>query len=102
MSKTIAVSVERMVYIMSELQQRSQNGLTQFTGIPHSNLSAIENDKVNLGVERAKVLASALNCHPAVLAGKRLKQLSVLNIGFNFHTKSLNSSGVSPSMFADY
>ena len=30
-------------------------------------LSAIENNRVNLGVERAKVLAKALKCHPAVL-----------------------------------
>ncbi|NWH06397.1 helix-turn-helix domain-containing protein [Desulfobacter latus] len=36
--------------------------------IPQSTLSAIENDRVNIGVERAKVLARALKCHPAVLA----------------------------------
>ncbi len=36
------------------------------TGIPQSTLSAIENDRVKLGVERAKVLARALKCHPAV------------------------------------
>ena len=29
--------------------------------------SAIENGRVRLGVERAKVLARALKCHPAVL-----------------------------------
>jgi len=27
----------------------------------------IENDRVSLGVERAKMLARALKCHPAVL-----------------------------------
>jgi len=32
-----------------------------------SQSTAIENDRVNLGVERAKVLARALKCHPAVL-----------------------------------
>ncbi|MCZ6471125.1 MAG: helix-turn-helix transcriptional regulator [Gammaproteobacteria bacterium] len=37
------------------------------TGIPQSTISAIENDRVNLGVERAKQLAIALKCHPAVL-----------------------------------
>jgi hypothetical protein len=30
-------------------------------------VSAIENDRIRLGVERAKVLARALKCHPAVL-----------------------------------
>ena len=38
------------------------------TGIPQSTISAVENDRVNLGVERAKVIARALKCHPAVLA----------------------------------
>ena len=32
-----------------------------------ATISAIENGRVNLGVERAKVLARALQCHPAVL-----------------------------------
>jgi hypothetical protein len=37
------------------------------TGIPQSTTSAIENDRGKLGVERAKTLARALRCHPAVL-----------------------------------
>lgn len=45
----------------------SQNELSNLTGIPQSTISAIENDRVNLGVERAKILARALRCHPAVL-----------------------------------
>ena len=32
-----------------------------------STISAIETGRVNLGVERAKSLARALRCHPAVL-----------------------------------
>ena len=35
--------------------------------VPQSTISAIENDRVSLGVERAKTLARALRCHPAVL-----------------------------------
>ena len=49
------------------LQELSQNALSKLTGIPQSTISAIENERVNLGVERAKVLARALRCHPAVL-----------------------------------
>ena len=41
--------------------------LSELTGIPQATISAIENGRVNLGVERAKVLARALKCHPAVL-----------------------------------
>ncbi|MBL4584694.1 MAG: helix-turn-helix transcriptional regulator [Pseudomonadales bacterium] len=52
---------------MRELQALSQNELAKLSGIPQSTISAIENDRIQLGVERAKVLARALNCHPAVL-----------------------------------
>ena len=65
--KTVEVSVGDSVRIIRELQELSQNELFAQTGIPQSTISAIENDRVNLGVERAKVLARALKCHPAVL-----------------------------------
>lgn len=63
----IEVSVGESVRILRELQELSQNELADISGIPQSTISAIENDRVNLGVERAKSLARALNCHPAVL-----------------------------------
>jgi transcriptional regulator with XRE-family HTH domain len=63
----IDVSVGESVRIIRELQEMSQNALAEETGIPQSTISAIENDRVNLGVERAKQLAKALKCHPAVL-----------------------------------
>jgi transcriptional regulator with XRE-family HTH domain len=65
--KTIDVSVGESVRIVRELQELSQNDLAALSGIPQSTISAIENDRVSLGVERAKALARALKCHPAVL-----------------------------------
>ncbi len=65
--KRIEVSVGESVRIIRELQGYSQNELARLTGIPQATLSAIENDRIRLGVERAKVLARALKCHPAVL-----------------------------------
>jgi transcriptional regulator with XRE-family HTH domain len=65
--KRINVSVGESVRIMRELQELSQNELAELTGIPQSTISAIENERVQLGVERAKILARALKCHPAVL-----------------------------------
>ena len=65
--KTVDVSVGESVRIIRELQELSQNRLSEATGIPQSTISAIENGRVNLGVERAKVLARALRCHPSVL-----------------------------------
>lgn len=65
--KRVEVSVGESVRIVRELQELSQSQLSELTGIPQSTISAIENSRVNLGVERAKVLARALKCHPAVL-----------------------------------
>ena len=58
--KRIDVSVGESVRIIRELQEYSQNELAKLTGIPQATLSAIENDRVRLGVERAKILARAL------------------------------------------
>ena len=65
--RTVEVSVGESVRVLRELQELSQNELSELTGLPQSTISAIENDRVNLGVERAKVIARALRCHPAVL-----------------------------------
>ena len=56
----IEVSIGESVKIIRELQELSQNELAALTGIPQSTISAIEHDRVKLGIERAKVLARAL------------------------------------------
>ena len=65
--KRVTVSVGESVRIVRELQGLSQNELAAHTGISQATISAIENDRVRLGVERAKTLAAALKCHPGVL-----------------------------------
>lgn len=65
--KRTSVSAGQSVRIVRELQELSQNQLSQLAGIPQATISAIENDRVRLGVERAKTLARALKCHPGVL-----------------------------------
>ena len=63
----IQISAGESVRIIRELQELSQNELAAVTGIAQSTISAIERDRINLGVERAKVLARAFRCHPAAL-----------------------------------
>ena len=65
--RRVEVSVGESVRILRELQELTQSQLAELTEIPQTTISAIENSRVNLGVERAKVLARALKCHPAVL-----------------------------------
>ena len=63
----IAVTPGESVRIIRELQGLSQTQPSARCGIPQTTISSIENGRVNLGVERAKTLARALRCHPAVL-----------------------------------
>jgi transcriptional regulator with XRE-family HTH domain len=65
--RNVEVSTGESVRIIRELQGLTQNELAALSGIPQSTISAIERDRINLGVERAKQLARALKCHPAVL-----------------------------------
>src|SRR4029453_4158410 len=84
--RRVEVSVGESVRIMRELQELSQNQLAELTGIPQTTISAIENDRVRLGVERAKVLARALKCHPAVLVfpGWDAKKQSAASVWVEF------------------
>ena len=65
--KFVEVTPGESVKILRESQELSQNELAKLTGMPQSTISAIENDRIRLGVERSKVLARSLGCHPAVL-----------------------------------
>lgn len=65
--KRIDVSPGESVRVIRELQGLSQVQLAELCGIPQSTISGIETGRINLGVERAKALATALRCHPAVL-----------------------------------
>lgn len=51
--KRIEVTVGESVRMLLELQEMSQNQLATATGIPQPTISAIENGRVRLGVDRA-------------------------------------------------
>jgi transcriptional regulator with XRE-family HTH domain len=65
--KRVEVTVGESVRVVRELQELSQNQLAEITGISQATISAIENHRIKLGLERAKTLAIALKCHPVVL-----------------------------------
>ncbi len=49
-TRRVEVSVGESVRILRELQELSQNQLAELSGIPQSTISAIENDRIQLGV----------------------------------------------------
>ena len=56
-----------MLRTLRELQEFTQKELASATGISQSNISAMENDRSQIGRERALVLANVLKVHPAVI-----------------------------------
>lgn len=54
--------------IYRELSGLSQNELAALTGLKQATISSLENDRITMGIERAKNLASKLNVHPGLLA----------------------------------
>jgi len=65
--RRVDVSPGESVRIIRELQGLTQTQLASRCHIPQTTISGIETGRLNLGVERAKTLARALHCHPAVL-----------------------------------
>lgn len=61
------VTPGKSLKLIRELQELSQNDLARLSGIPQSTISGMESGRINIGVERAKVLAVSLRIHPAVL-----------------------------------
>ena len=55
------------IRILREMSELTQRELEELTGIPQTTISAIENNRQNLGVERTKTFARALKVHPAVI-----------------------------------
>tara|TARA_Y100000768_G_C23984627_1_gene687985 strand:- start:2743 stop:3003 length:261 start_codon:yes stop_codon:yes gene_type:complete len=63
--ESISMTPGEMVRELRELKGWSQLDLARETGISQTNISAIENGRVQLGKERSIVLAEALSVHPA-------------------------------------
>jgi transcriptional regulator with XRE-family HTH domain len=63
----VAMTPGHSLRVIRELQELSQNDLAKISGLPQSTISGMESGRINIGVERAKILARALAVHPAVI-----------------------------------
>ncbi len=63
----ISMTPGHSLRVIRELQELSQNELAKISGLPQSTISGMEAGRINIGVERAKVLGKALRVHPAVI-----------------------------------
>ena len=64
-ARSITMSPGKMIRTLRGLKEWSQMDLAKATGISQANISAIENDRVQIGKDRSIVIAEALNVHPA-------------------------------------
>ena len=62
---TISVSPGRMVKTLREFKGLFQLELAKISGISQINISAIENDRIQVGKEKSIALAEALRVHPS-------------------------------------
>ena len=76
--KTVDVTVGESVRIIGELQGLSQNELSERSGIAQSTISAIENDRVNLGVGEEFVQIGGLYAGSGSELGEFLHHLQEL------------------------
>ena len=63
----IVLNPGEMVRELRELKNWSQLDLADRTGISQTNISAIENGRIDIGKQRAITLAKALDVHPAAI-----------------------------------
>jgi transcriptional regulator with XRE-family HTH domain len=63
----LRVTPGKSVQIIRQVQNLSQYELARATGVSTATISAIELDRVHLGMEMARNLARALQCDTSVL-----------------------------------
>ena len=61
------LSTGEVIRMLRELKKWTQDELARRSGISATNLSALENGKLEIGKKRAEQLAKAFNVHPAII-----------------------------------
>ena len=72
------LSTGEVISMLRELKGWTQNELAKHSGISPTNLSLLENDKVDIGKKRAEQLAKAFSVHPAIIMFPEYEALEIL------------------------
>ena len=65
--KHITVSTGETIRILREKKKWTQEELAKRSGISATNLSMLENDRIEIGKKRAEQIAQAFGVHPAII-----------------------------------
>lgn len=64
---SVSISTGEVLRILREKNELSQESLADKAHLTQATISSLEHDRINLGIQRAKILARVLHVHPAVL-----------------------------------
>ena len=62
-----SLTTGEVIRMLRELKGWTQKELAERSGISVTNLSLLENEKVDIGKKRAEQLANAFDIHPAII-----------------------------------
>jgi transcriptional regulator with XRE-family HTH domain len=65
--QNVRVTTGEVIRILREKKEWTQEELARRSGISSTNLSMLENDRVDIGKKRAEQLARAFGVHPAII-----------------------------------
>ena len=65
--RRIRLSSGEVIRMLRELKEWTQAELAERSGISSTNISLLENDRVDIGKKRAESLARAFGIHPAII-----------------------------------
>lgn len=63
----VSLSTGCVIQMLRELKGWTQRELAERSGISATNISLLENGRVDIGKKRAELLARAFNIHPAII-----------------------------------
>jgi transcriptional regulator with XRE-family HTH domain len=62
-----SLTTGEVIRMLRELKDWTQKTLAERSGISVTNLSLLENEKIDIGKKRAEQLAKAFDIHPAII-----------------------------------
>jgi transcriptional regulator with XRE-family HTH domain len=61
------ITTGEIIRMLRELKQWTQEELANHSGVTATNISLLENNKVDIGKKRAEQIANAFDVHPAII-----------------------------------
>lgn len=71
------LTTAEVIQMLRELKGWAQDDLAKRSGITSSNISLLENGRVDIGKKRAEQLANAFDVHPAIIMFPEYESLEI-------------------------